>query len=108
MPVFVVVIGRPLGVTLFPYTTLFRSPAGKPLRATEPVATAQVGCVIVPTIGAVADGCALIPTVADAVEVDRKSTRLNSSHDSISYPVFFVVTVDPVVVTLPGVRVSVQ
>jgi hypothetical protein len=45
-------------------------PAGKPLRTTLPVATAQVGCVIAPTIGAdgVA-GCALITTSADNTEV---------------------------------------
>ena len=30
-------------------------PAGKPLSTTLPVATAQVGCVIVPTVGAVGD-----------------------------------------------------
>jgi hypothetical protein len=45
-------------------------PAGKPLSATFPVARAQVGCVIKPTIGAdgVA-GCALITTSADNTEV---------------------------------------
>ena len=44
--------------------------AGKPLNATLPVARAQVGWVIVPTVGAVgAEGTALITTFADATEV---------------------------------------
>ena len=45
-------------------------PAGKPFRITLPVATVQVGWVIVPTIGAVGvAGCALITTLAEAGEV---------------------------------------
>ena len=45
-------------------------PDGKPLKNTLPVATAQVGCVIVPTTGArgVA-GCTFITIFADAIEV---------------------------------------
>jgi len=45
-------------------------PEGKPLKSTLPVATVQVGCTTVPTIGAdgVA-GCALIIALADAAEV---------------------------------------
>ena len=44
--------------------------AGSPLRATLPVASAHVGWVIVPTVGAVGvAGCALITTLADAKEV---------------------------------------
>ena len=45
-------------------------PAGKPLRATLPVAAAHVGCVIVPTVGAAGvAGCALITTFADGADV---------------------------------------
>ena len=45
-------------------------PDGKPLNTTLPVDTAQVGCVIVPTTGAVGvAGCALMTTLADATEV---------------------------------------
>src|SRR5438132_7726967 len=64
---------RPPRSTLFPYTTLFRSTAGdQPLRV-------------------------LVTRFSDAVQeqsifyvpsVDRKSTRLNSSHTVISYAVF--------------------
>ena len=45
-------------------------PAGNPLNTTLPVAVEQVGCVIVPTVGAdgVA-GCAFTTTFADADEV---------------------------------------
>src|SRR5690348_17713951 len=72
-------IRRPPRSTLFPYTTLFRSRAGDAwLRDVERVFGAvQWQC----------DGggpCA----EAFAVEIDRKSTRLNSSHPSISYAVF--------------------
>ena len=39
-------------------------PAGSPLKTTLPVATAQVGCVIAPTTGAVGvGGCALMDHV---------------------------------------------
>jgi len=45
-------------------------PEGKPLRTTLPVATAQVGWVIVPTVGAGGvTGCGLITTLAEAGEV---------------------------------------
>src|SRR2546421_8498254 len=66
-------IRRPPRSTLFPYTTLFRS-AGRPVRRQVP-ARARPG----PRRGH--------PAVAD-VHGDRKSTRLNSSHDQISYAVF--------------------
>ena len=44
--------------------------AGKPLKATLPVAVAQVGWVMVPTIGAAGvAGCALMTMAADATEI---------------------------------------
>jgi hypothetical protein len=44
--------------------------AGRPLNATLPVATEQVGCVIVPVTGAEGvSGLALMTTLADAGEV---------------------------------------
>src|SRR3712207_9530582 len=85
--IFFLMIRRPPRSTLFPYTTLFRS-----------------------AIGALAAGCAHelsspLSTMAVVVaelqrergddaqlqrdlRVDRKSTRLNSSHANISYAVF--------------------
>src|SRR5712664_4812931 len=68
-------IRRPPRSTLFPYTTLFRSEAeGHVARAV--VAQCLVGH----------DRAQV--RAADADVEDRKSTRLNSSHDQISYAVF--------------------
>src|SRR5947209_14932123 len=63
--------------TLFPYTTLFRSTAGRPswggattrscTASTRSASTSRGGC---------------------SARGDRKSTRLNSSHANISYAVF--------------------
>src|SRR6266702_6041649 len=61
---FFLMIRRPPRSTLFPYTTLFRSPPARPQ---------------------------LPPYVCcrkSAPKLDRKSTRLNSSHVAISYAVF--------------------
>ena len=44
-------------------------PAGKPFSTTLPVATAQVGCVITPTVGAVGVAGTLITILADSTEV---------------------------------------
>src|SRR3982750_4977359 len=62
---FFLMIRRPPRSTLFPYTTLFRSPRACSCRG---------------------DGR---PSACRGVRrADRKSTRLNSSHDQISYAVF--------------------
>src|SRR2546427_9569000 len=69
-------IRRPPRSTLFPYTTLFRS--GNPAAI----------------VGEESHGSAIFqPLVvggraAGVISVDRKSTRLNSSHSQISYAVF--------------------
>src|SRR2546421_1403668 len=70
---FFLMIRRPPRSTLFPYTTLFRSPSGAKERAHKP------GAPHLPGFGR----CGSF-----AVPRDRKSTRLNSSHDQISYAVF--------------------
>src|SRR2546430_8694223 len=77
-------IRRPPRSTLFPYTTLFRSPA---------VVERVPGLV-----GNVGQAARLITTLviltppararARTRRGDRKSTRLNSSHSQISYAVF--------------------
>src|SRR5437773_4854100 len=80
-------IRRPPISTLFPYTTLFRSQrhrdarlvAFKDLRAAE--------------VSAIGNGLELL-SLQDSLRLlgniskDRKSTRLNSSHITISYAVF--------------------
>ena len=50
-------------------------PEGNPFNTTLPVAIAQVGCVIVPIVGADGvTGCGLIITLADAAEVQPSVT----------------------------------
>src|SRR2546430_4768431 len=74
---FFLMIRRPPRSTLFPYTTLFRSPQPalesefflRPLPAPQPRSS-------------------LWPSCACSLHADRKSTRLNSSHSQISYAVF--------------------
>src|SRR5574340_1505285 len=62
---FFLMIRRPPRSTLFPYTTLFRS-GRQTLRRVPPTS----------------------PSLACGCLRDRKSTRLNSSHQKISYAVF--------------------
>src|SRR3712207_8661653 len=75
-------IRRPPRSTLFPYTTLFRS------------AEARDGHHARPAQRHVEQAARGHAAAADAVDVpldagvDRKSTRLNSSHANISYAVF--------------------
>src|SRR2546421_1839593 len=71
-------IRRPPRSTLFPYTTLFRSHAGPG----DPDRVALLERVL-------ADGVGRNLAGDDHHRPgDRKSTRLNSSHDQISYAVF--------------------
>src|SRR5258707_7046746 len=83
---FFLMIRRPPRSTLFPYTTLFRSPALRRLRLhdADRRAAAQKRRRDV-------NGERLLPVLQRdvlGVLVDRKSTRLNSSHANISYAVF--------------------
>src|SRR5689334_23838045 len=76
-------IRRPPRSTLFPYTTLFRSRGEFDERELKlALASAEE---IALTRRAFGDGGAAAATAPD---LDRKSTRLNSSHSSISYAVF--------------------
>src|SRR5690242_20861032 len=84
--VFFLIIRRPPRSTLFPYTTLFRSRSPRSRgggrareRARGPVS---------PAPGAAAAPARASPEPAADRPGDRKSTRLNSSHMSISYAVF--------------------
>src|SRR3712207_8334280 len=93
-------IRRPPRSTLFPYTTLFRSPdaeaahwlaeAGRLAFADRALYLGDPGYVSVPVRGLMdpdylRDRAALIRPDRS---IDRKSTRLNSSHANISYAVF--------------------
>src|SRR3989442_3286180 len=69
---FFLMIRRPPRSTLFPYTTLFRSPRSRHSRPLAPRELRGLPRSATPTASA----------------ADRKSTRLNSSHVRISYAVF--------------------
>src|SRR2546430_4458490 len=76
-------IRRPPRSTLFPYTTLFRSPsaapASLPFARTSNISRARVS----DQYTGIICGCHQLESARD-----RKSTRLNSSHSQISYAVF--------------------
>src|SRR5437764_9951405 len=75
--VLLLTLRRPPRSTLFPYTTLFRSPIVAATEARRKGVWAQSQLVE-----------QLWPPDVVAVRPDRKSTRLNSSHRCISYAVF--------------------
>src|SRR2546428_9343981 len=91
-------IRRPPRSTLFPYTTLFRSRLVAALKARDRDGVAEqrvVGEVTGEKAhgGGVAQRRAHVrqrrtPPLVRLDHGDRKSTRLNSSHDQISYAVF--------------------
>src|SRR5258708_14461990 len=74
-------IRRPPRSTLFPYTTLFRSGAGRDLAGI--VDSQDLALLVGKGVPIIFVKCA-----AARVDRDRKSTRLNSSHQIISYAVF--------------------
>src|SRR2546428_4268108 len=94
-------IRRPPRSTLFPYTTLFRS-VQKVHSGLEfldcaadfvSLAALQQGdvserCVCQPNLIVAADLKLVVGHALGLFHRDRKSTRLNSSHDQISYAVF--------------------
>src|SRR2546430_10709784 len=93
---FFLMIRRPPRSTLFPYTTLFRSPGRRSLLHQPDLAAGRInalrhGILYADSITTVS------PTHAREIrsdeygmglQEDRKSTRLNSSHSQISYAVF--------------------
>src|SRR2546430_17720627 len=88
---FFLMIRRPPRSTLFPYTTLFRSQADGSARTRE----AKLGCVFT-QVGLDKEGypqrephsTTYVGAIESSTLLDRKSTRLNSSHSQISYAVF--------------------
>src|SRR5437773_6946020 len=82
-------IRHPPRSTLFPYTTLFRSLERRARRC----ATDQPGIGPAERVAAAADGDSRrarprAHARSSVMQADRKSTRLNSSHITISYAVF--------------------
>src|SRR3712207_7339054 len=85
-------IRRPPRSTLFPYTTLFRSPLRRrseshddPTSSLPPI---EQSCSGTAEIGKDASAAPQTQYGSTSMTVDRKSTRLNSSHANISYAVF--------------------
>src|SRR5438445_6500760 len=83
-------IRRPPRSTLFPYTTLFRSEVRDLLRRLRRDRAEGNGNVTYPAglndeLQRRQGGVAVLSSIG---ELDRKSTRLNSSHANISYAVF--------------------
>src|SRR5690606_40247811 len=98
---FVLIVRRPPRSTLFPYTTLFRSTAAFPYHVTNRSNNREFFYVEMETLWPI-----FTDTLFDLTKqfncqihafvlmsnhyhlIDRKSTRLNSSHVKISYAVF--------------------
>src|SRR2546429_6366850 len=91
---FFLMIRRPPRSTLFPYTTLFRSLADeirKSILAVEQARYATRECRNVAIGHAIRALDVLFPALQNrqgVLSLDRKSTRLNSSHGYNSYAVF--------------------
>src|SRR2546421_4599431 len=83
-------IRRPPRSTLFPYTTLFRSLTSARERRGRRCASAIVcdGLLGLRRRSGRRGGAPLAARCGGGDPGDRKSTRLNSSHDQISYAVF--------------------
>src|SRR3712207_8337429 len=77
-------IRRPPRSTLFPYTTLFRSSRRSVSASAVNMRSARCGSDMldIPVHRGVGSGTTMV------LYLDRKSTRLNSSHANISYAVF--------------------
>src|SRR3712207_7543694 len=91
---FFLMIRRPPRSTLFPYTTLFRSADAKLPQNTDGAIKVAVTPEGEGFALRFAEGAGVLHahdgewSLLDGKLVDRKSTRLNSSHANISYAVF--------------------
>src|SRR5256884_7289074 len=85
-------IRRPPRSTLFPYTTLFRSPDYEGAEVADAIYGGTFTSRLVTNIredkGYTYSPGSNLATLRQAATLDRKSTRLNSSHGYISYAVF--------------------
>src|SRR3712207_8783683 len=87
---FFLMIRRPPRSTLFPYTTLFRSEVSKLFNMLRKENLERIvseeGCQLRMNRSIQAEGS--FAEIKQDMRLDRKSTRLNSSHANISYAVF--------------------
>src|SRR2546430_8459712 len=77
-------IRRPPRSTLFPYTTLFRSMTGSVVLLDKDGRRLRADVVVISLADETVEATGNVVTEF----IDRKSTRLNSSHSQISYAVF--------------------
>src|SRR5690554_7738791 len=97
MQFFSIILRRPPSPTLFPYTTLFRSPLQYDLELQAAIDDVECfggnnGAIYVTVLNGSGDYTyqwtkGAFSATSEDIE-DRKSTRLNSSHVRISYAVF--------------------
>src|SRR5690606_42004678 len=97
LALFLVTLRRPLRPTLFPYTTLFRSPSDQQPMTWVHMVCAPLNqrislpspprCMTPIRVGRELSQAQCTPPCF-ICSIDRKSTRLNSSHVKISYAVF--------------------
>src|SRR5207249_10870521 len=88
-PLFFLLLPRPPSSTLFPYTTLFRSAPFFSMRSASCPRKPRALCCGCCRSGNSSESAAASPSRSNSRSCrDRKSTRLNSSHVSISYAVF--------------------
>src|SRR3712207_7173508 len=90
-------IRRPPRSTLFPYTTLFRSLGDLGMRQIPDLAEQKRGALLLGKLAQVVEQLAKL-----GAGLDRKSTRLNSSHANISYAVFCLKKKKITIRTNPG------
>src|SRR3712207_8558183 len=81
-------IRRPPRSTLFPYTTLFRSTGWNASTTSRLVVACAVIFVLLVGANLATPLYPLLQAQLGLSTLDRKSTRLNSSHANISYAVF--------------------
>src|SRR5207248_8208486 len=86
---FFLMLRRPPRSTLFPYTTLFRSPVCSFVSGGDIERSASLRAVFYAAVHLQKRRGSRSPAAAACTDAgDRKSTRLNSSHRTISYAVF--------------------
>ena len=105
----VTVVVLPVVVNVLGVLLTVHAPAGKLLSTTVPVATVQVGWVMVPTTGFNGvSGCALITILAVGNEIQPSAFVTVNVYVPAVRPLMVTDAVLPVVITEPGFRVSIH
>src|SRR3712207_9199499 len=87
--IFFLMIRRPPRSTLFPYTTLFRSLLRSKVQDIAVIIQSDHTQEAIRAVASAVNKDPLVQIIDESgTVIDRKSTRLNSSHANISYAVF--------------------